>query len=153
MLSADDPTSPELSSSLAQAARQRREIFASRREAYDNYASKPPLSVLDPRALAAYVDFGFEDLPDGTVRLRCRGENEALIYERSFDHPAFSRLATVRCPTLRRLRQRVRQLHAGGALPVAERLATRAPRGARRARALRASRAARRRGRVGDPGH
>jgi pimeloyl-ACP methyl ester carboxylesterase len=100
VLSPDDPTSPELSISLAKASRQRREIFASRREAYDNYASKLPLSVLDPRALAAYVDFGVEDLPNGTVRLRCRGEHEALIFERSFDHPAFSRLATVGCPTL-----------------------------------------------------
>jgi pimeloyl-ACP methyl ester carboxylesterase len=56
--------------------------------------------VLDPRALAAYVDFGVEDLPDGTVRLRCRGENEARIYERSLSHPAFANLAAVRCPTL-----------------------------------------------------
>ena len=123
VLSADDPTSPELSSSLAQASRQRREIFGSRREAYDNYASKLPLSVLDPRALAAYVDFGFEDLPDGTVRLRCRGEHEALIFERSFDHPAFSRLATVRCPTLVACGSESDSFTTAALLPVAERLA------------------------------
>ena len=33
----------ELSEPLAKRARQRREVFSSRKEAYDNYASKPPL--------------------------------------------------------------------------------------------------------------
>ena len=97
---ADNPPPPEMISSLVRAARQRREIFAARRQAYDNYASKPPLSALDPEALAAYVDFGFEDLADGSVRLLCRGENEARIYEASFSHPAFARLGAVGCPTL-----------------------------------------------------
>src|ERR1700694_5901767 len=46
---------------LAQGALKRREVFGSRQEAYENYASKPPLEVLDPEALRAYVDFGFED--------------------------------------------------------------------------------------------
>jgi pimeloyl-ACP methyl ester carboxylesterase len=96
----DHPPSPDPSGPLARGARQRREIFASRQEALANYASKPPLCALDPEALAAYVEFGFEDLPDGTVRLRCRGENEALIYERGFRHPAFSRLAAVDCPVV-----------------------------------------------------
>ncbi len=96
----EGPPSGNPSTSLARAARQRREVFASRTEAYDNYASKPPFSVLDPEALAAYVEFGFEDLPDGTVRLRCRGENEALVYEASLRHPGFSLLTRVRCPVL-----------------------------------------------------
>ncbi len=96
----DRPPSPDPSGPLARGARQRREIFASRQEASANYASKPPLCNLDPEALAAYVEFGFEDLPDGTVRLRCRGQNEALIYESGFRHPAFSRLAAVDCPVV-----------------------------------------------------
>jgi pimeloyl-ACP methyl ester carboxylesterase len=82
----DDPPPAEISSLLIRAARQRREVFSSRQLAYDNYASKLPLRVLDPEALAAYVDFGFEDLPDGSVRLRCRGENEALVYEGAVRH-------------------------------------------------------------------
>jgi hypothetical protein len=32
-------------------------------------------------ALHAYVTHGFEDLPDGTIRLRCRGEAEAAVYD------------------------------------------------------------------------
>jgi len=96
----DDPPSPDLAAPLAKRARQRREIFASREEAYANYASKPPLESFDPEALAAYVEFGFEDLPDGTVRLRCKGENEARIYENGFCHPAFARLGAIECPVV-----------------------------------------------------
>jgi len=55
---------PNPSEQLARGARLRREIFASRQEAHANYASKPPLNVLDPEVLAAYVEFGFEDLAD-----------------------------------------------------------------------------------------
>ncbi|MGD0982596.1 MAG: alpha/beta hydrolase [Acidimicrobiales bacterium] len=96
----DDPLASKASEALARGARQRREVFASREEAYANYASKPPLNVLHPEALAAYVEFGFEDLPDGCVRLRCRRENEALMYENGLRHPAFSRLAAVGCPVV-----------------------------------------------------
>src|SRR5438270_3534017 len=65
---------------LAAGARRRREVFPSRQAAYDNYASKPPLNVFTPEALQAYVDHGFDDLPDGTVRLSCRGADEAETY-------------------------------------------------------------------------
>ena len=67
---------------IAVGARARRARFASRQEAYDRYASRPPLSLLDPRALAAYVDHGFVDDPDGEgVVLRCRPEHEASVFE------------------------------------------------------------------------
>ena len=57
---------------LAEGALRRRPTFASRDEAFENYSSKPPFSALDPDALRAYVDHGFADEPDGTVRLKCR---------------------------------------------------------------------------------
>ena len=63
------------------AARRRREVFASRLEALERYGSRPPLDALDRRALAAYVDHGFVDLDDGTVRLACRAEHEARTFE------------------------------------------------------------------------
>ena len=94
------PPTPNPAEPLARRARQRREIFASREDAYANYEAKPPLDALDPEALGAYVEFGFEDLPDGTVRLLCRGENEARVYEAGFGHPAFSQLASVNCPVV-----------------------------------------------------
>ena len=76
----------------------RREVFASRREAYENYAGKPPFSFFDPEALDAYVTYGFEDLPDGTVRLRCRRDNEARVYERAAEHDGYANLGRVACP-------------------------------------------------------
>jgi len=68
---------------LADSARHRREVFASRDEAFANYAAKPPFDSADPVSLRAYVDHGFEDRPDGTVRLKCRGETEARVFENS----------------------------------------------------------------------
>jgi pimeloyl-ACP methyl ester carboxylesterase len=68
---------------LAKTARRRREVFASRDAAYTRYASRPPFSRVDPEALRAYVDWGFEELDDGTVRLRCRAETEARTFEGS----------------------------------------------------------------------
>jgi pimeloyl-ACP methyl ester carboxylesterase len=94
------PMLPSGSNPLAAGARRRREVFESRDAAYANYASKPPLSVFAPAALRAYVDHGFEDLPDGDgVRLKCRGESEARTYEMSIHHGAYSRLGSVTCPT------------------------------------------------------
>ena len=65
---------------LATVARRRREVFASRAEALERYAARPPLGMLRADCLAAYVQHGFADLPDGTVQLRCRGESEAATF-------------------------------------------------------------------------
>lgn len=83
---------------LADGARRRRAVFASREEARANYASKPPLMWLDPRVLEGYVGCGFRDLPDGTVTLACEPEHEARTYEMGGQHGAYSRLAQVQCP-------------------------------------------------------
>ena len=66
---------------LAESARRRREVFPSRAAALERYASRPPLNVLRADALAAYIEAGFDDLDDGTVRLACRAESEALTFE------------------------------------------------------------------------
>jgi pimeloyl-ACP methyl ester carboxylesterase len=68
---------------LAVGARNRREVFPSREVALWRYAGRPPLDVLGAGSLQAYVQDGFEDLPDGTVRLKCRGETEARTFEAS----------------------------------------------------------------------
>lgn len=83
---------------LAAGARRRREVFPSRAAAFDNYAAKPPFSALDAAALRAYVEHGFEDLPDGSVRLKCRGEVEAATYEMAVEHGAAARLHEIACP-------------------------------------------------------
>ena len=66
---------------MSGAARKRREVFASKAEALMRYASRPPLRVLRADSLAAYVEGGFEELEDGTVRLACRAEYEARTFE------------------------------------------------------------------------
>lgn len=83
---------------LATSARRRREVFSSRQEAFDNYASKPPFDRLATEALHAYVDHGFEDMGDGRVRLKCRGETEARVYENASPYDAYDRLPDVSCP-------------------------------------------------------
>jgi pimeloyl-ACP methyl ester carboxylesterase len=89
---------------LSMGALRRRETFPSRADALANFQSKPPFSVLDPSALAGYVDCGFELVPpedggDGSlVRLCCRREDEAAVYAQSFRHDAFAHLGGVTCP-------------------------------------------------------
>ena len=83
---------------LAEGARRRRNVFGSRDEAFEQYASKPPYSTVDPEALRAYVDHGFVDRPDGTVELACRPEVEASVFEMAPHHEAFAHLGEVQCP-------------------------------------------------------
>jgi pimeloyl-ACP methyl ester carboxylesterase len=83
---------------LAAGARRRREVFRSRRDALENYATKRPFNRFDPAVLADYVEWGFHDRPDGTVQLSCRGEDEARMYEAAGRHHGFERLPRVACP-------------------------------------------------------
>jgi pimeloyl-ACP methyl ester carboxylesterase len=96
----DEPIGPVPDGPLSVAARRRREVFESRQAAFDNYRSKPPLNALDIESLRAYVDYGFEDLPDGSVRLLCRGENEAAVYAAAGTLDVYRRLGEVSCPVV-----------------------------------------------------
>lgn len=80
---------------LADAARRRRRSFPDREAAYANYASKPPLSGIDPAALRAYVDHGFRDGPDGDVVLKCLPEVEAATFDAGMHADAFRGLPGV----------------------------------------------------------
>ncbi len=84
--------------SLSEQARKRRPRFASREEARQNFASKPPMNRFDPVALDAYVIYGFVDEPGGGVTLACTREDEASIYEGAPLHHAWDRLSEVRPP-------------------------------------------------------
>jgi pimeloyl-ACP methyl ester carboxylesterase len=90
----------ERPAALVEGSRRRREVFASRDEAYANYAAKPPLDGFTPDALRAYVEHGFVDQADGTVRLACARENEARAFEMAAEHRTFDRLGELRCPVL-----------------------------------------------------
>ncbi len=97
---ADPPLGRDPDSWMAAAARRRRDVFSSREEAFQHYASKPPLADLDRACLRAYVDHGLEDVADGTVRLRCRPEHEALVAELATEHDCFARLGRITCPVM-----------------------------------------------------
>lgn len=85
---------------LAAASRRRRNVFKDHAAARERYASKPPLSLWDPAVLDAYVDHGFNLRDDGQVELKCPGEREAWVYERSGSSDAFERLGELDFKTL-----------------------------------------------------
>jgi pimeloyl-ACP methyl ester carboxylesterase len=72
---------PPADNPMSGAARRRRPSFPSRGDVMLRYASRPPLNILQAGALAAYVEHGFADEPDGTVRLKCLPEHEAATFD------------------------------------------------------------------------
>lgn len=70
-----------LNNPMAAAARRRRAVFPSKGDALRRYAGHTPLGVLRADALAAYVEHGFADQPDGTAQLKCSPEHEAATFE------------------------------------------------------------------------
>jgi pimeloyl-ACP methyl ester carboxylesterase len=91
----DDRESPQ--STIAAIARRRRATFPSLDEAYDNYASKPPMNSFTPEALRAYVDHGFAPDPEG-VRLKCAPEFEAATFELGAQQNTWELLADIDVP-------------------------------------------------------
>lgn len=81
------------------AALRRRAVFPSRAAALGHYAAKPPLSSLRPDVLASYVEGGFADQPDGTVRLRCDPVAEAATFSMGPHAAVWDHLDEVACPT------------------------------------------------------
>ncbi len=95
-----DRPMPEGELPIVAGARRRRAEFPNRLEAFENYASKPPLNVLTREALAAYVEHGFVDTDHGTVRLACEPEHEARVFEGSRVPGVWEGLGSIRCPVL-----------------------------------------------------
>lgn len=74
---------PGMENPMAEAARRRRSEFPSKAAALERYATKTPLGALNASALAAYVEHGFDELPDGTARLKLEPAHEAAVFEAS----------------------------------------------------------------------
>lgn len=68
---------------MADMTRKRRRTFPSRQAAFDNFKAKMPFQHSDDDVIAAYVQWGFEDLADGTIGLVCPPEHEAALFEHS----------------------------------------------------------------------
>lgn len=85
------------------ALRRRRE-FPSFDAAYENFRSKPPMSLMTPAVLRNYVDHGFRESvgADGEpmVELRCDPELEASIFVTGRDNGVWSLLRDIRTPCL-----------------------------------------------------
>lgn len=84
-------------------ARRRRRAFASVREAVENFREKPPLSVLAPEVLQAYVEYGFRpvdrDDPSAGIELVCTPDLEAGIFVGARRNGVWDLLPTVSTPT------------------------------------------------------
>jgi len=85
-------------SPLVEGALRRRNSFASRAEAFANYASKPPMNGFDQRALHAFVEHGFNDADSG-VSLKCSPEHEARNFEMGALHETWDKLKELRVKT------------------------------------------------------
>ena len=83
---------------MSEIALNRRPAFPSKPEALMRYASRPPLNSLQAAALAAYVEHGFTDEPDGSARLKCRPEYEAATFDAP-DKPTIELASEVLTPT------------------------------------------------------
>lgn len=93
----DEPEGPSPDNALAAGARRRREEFPDLAAAFENYAGKPPLNVVDRGVLWDYVQGGFTEAAGG-VRLKCHRDTEATVFSQSSTHDAFAHLDRVGCP-------------------------------------------------------
>jgi pimeloyl-ACP methyl ester carboxylesterase len=96
----DDELEPRHDFPLAEGARRRRSVWPSRDDALASYGTKPPLDVLHPDALRAYVEYGLRERADGQVELKCRPEDEAVMYAMGVANGVYPRLREVGSPVL-----------------------------------------------------
>ncbi len=87
---------------IVQSALRRRRVFPSFDAAYENYAAKPPLSLMVADALRKYVDHGFRPVTEGdgepAVTLRCPPELEAAIFVTGRDNGVWKLLSDIDTP-------------------------------------------------------
>jgi pimeloyl-ACP methyl ester carboxylesterase len=119
---AETPLEPQDDFFLARSARKRRNVWNSRDEAYESYASKPPLNVMTAQSLRAYVDYGFRDNGDGTVVLKCRPEVEARVYAMGPNHGAWQVLPDIDAEVVVACGERSTSIDPALATRIAERL-------------------------------
>jgi pimeloyl-ACP methyl ester carboxylesterase len=81
---------------MATIARKRREVFGSKQEAFENYRGKLPFKMADDDVTRSYVHWGFDELADGTVRLKCRAAWEGELFSLAMSD-LYHRLPGVDC--------------------------------------------------------
>ena len=93
-----DPERAARVGKLAERARQRRQVFASREEAGAIWREKPLFESWTERAFALYLAEGLADRPDGQVELKCPGEVEGAIFGNGPDFDAWEVASRVKTP-------------------------------------------------------
>ncbi len=96
----EEPLEPTDDNPMSRGARRRRATWDSRAQVAASYAARPPLDVFTPDTLAAYVDYGFRDLPDGQVTLKCLPEDEARVYAMGSANGLYAQLGAIAVPVL-----------------------------------------------------
>ena len=81
-------------------ARRRKRGFASFQSAFDNFSSKPPLSLMTRESLRGYVEHGMRPTADGEVELCCPPELEAAIFILGPHNGVWDLLADIDVPVL-----------------------------------------------------
>jgi pimeloyl-ACP methyl ester carboxylesterase len=87
-------------SELAEGARRRRNVFASREQAREAWAGKSFFADWQPRCFELYLAEALADRPDGGVELKCPGEIEATIFENRLAVNVMGRAGEIAAPTL-----------------------------------------------------
>jgi pimeloyl-ACP methyl ester carboxylesterase len=100
IFASETPLPPQDDFFLARAARKRRNEWESVDAAIDAYASKPPLDVMTPASMRAYVEYGLRDRGDGVLELKCAPEIEARTYAMGPNHGAYAHLGKVEAEVL-----------------------------------------------------
>jgi len=95
-----DPERAERVGGMADRARKRRQVFASREAAAETWGEKPLFAAWTPRAFELYLAEGLADRPDGQVELKCPGEVEGAIFAAGPDFDPWEVASRVRTPTL-----------------------------------------------------
>lgn len=95
-----DPERRARAHSLAEAARRRRHVFASREAARASWRGRSTFAGWDPRVLDLYVAEALADRPGGGVELKCPGDVEAAIFERGASVDAMEQARGLRAPAL-----------------------------------------------------
>jgi pimeloyl-ACP methyl ester carboxylesterase len=85
MIRADDAGLSDQGTAYVQGALRRQPEFDSAIAAFNRYRAAPAFADWSEDALSAYVQHGFETLPDGRVRLLCRPDIEAAMLRPIFE--------------------------------------------------------------------
>lgn len=85
---------------LASKAIKRRNHWRDRREARQDFESKPFFQSWDPQVLSLYIDYGLTERNGDGVTLTCPPEQEAALFMGTTQHDPWPVLPGIACPTL-----------------------------------------------------